>query len=328
MKESQLISYIKQKSPVLNDDIIKSIGDDCAVIKHDADKDLLITSDALCENNHFNKKYFSPEEIGAKSVAVNVSDICAMGGIPRHCLVSIGFNKKEKQEFIDKIFQGLISYAKNYEIDLIGGDIVGSNLLFISVTLIGFVKKSQVLYRSGAKPGDIIYVTGTLGDSGAGLDVLSGKGRKNLKFYEYSTVKRHLVPVPKYQESKILSESKMVNSCIDVSDGLINDVMNITGASNCGAEIYVDRVPVSFSAAKVAKEYGKNPIDYALYGGEDYELLFTVSRQNNEKFLNRVKNAGLNISEIGKIIKSKKVILNKNGKIMAPKLNKIWDHFQ
>jgi len=133
MRELQLVSYIKQNSTVLNDDVIKSIGDDCAVIKHNADKDMLITSDALCENNHFNKKYFSPEEIGAKSVAVNVSDICAMGGIPRHCLVSIGFNKKEKQEFINRIFQGLISYAKNYKIDLIGGDTVGSNLLFISV---------------------------------------------------------------------------------------------------------------------------------------------------------------------------------------------------
>lgn len=328
MREQQFISYIKQKSSVLYNNVIKSIGDDCAVIKFNSDKYFLITTDTLSENNHFSKKYFYPEEIGSKAIAVNISDICAMGGIPKYCLVSIGFNKKEKQKFINRIYSGLISYSKNYGIDLIGGDTISSDTLFISVVLVGIVKKKNVLYRSGAKPGDIIYVTGFLGDSGAGLDVLLKKGRKKLKPFEYLLAKKHLMPTPKYMESKILSESKLVNSCIDISDGLINDLMNITKESECGAEIYVDMIPISFTAANVAKEYGKDPLEYALYSGEDYELLFTVSSTNNEKFLNYIKNAGLNVFEIGKVIKARKIILNKNGKKVSPKLNKIWDHFQ
>lgn len=328
MLEKHLISYIKQNSPILNNNVIKSIGDDCAVIKTDSSRYLLITTDVLCDNNHFSKKYFYPEEIGSKAMAVNISDICAMGGIPKHCLVAIGFRKKENQEIIKRIFSGLISYAKNYGIDLIGGDTVRSDFLFVSVVLFGIVKEKNILYRKGAKQGDIIYVTGLLGDSGAGLDVLLKKGRKNLKPFEYFPVKKHLVPTPRYMESRILSESRMVNSCIDISDGLINDLMNLTDKSICGAEIYIDRIPVSFSAVNVAREFKKDPVDYALYGGEDYELLFTVSRQNNRKFLDYINKAGLNVFEIGKIIKTKKIILNKNGKKSSPKLNKIWNHFQ
>ena len=327
MREKQFISYIKQKSPVLNNNIIKSIGDDCAVIKFNSRKSILLTTDALCENTHFNKKYFRPEEIGAKAIAVNISDICSMGGIPKHCLVSIGFHKREKQEFIDRIYSGLISYSNNYGVDLIGGDTVGADFLFISVTMLGFADKKNIFYRSGAKPGDVIYVTGLLGDSAAGLDVLLNKGRENLNPFEYLPVKKHLVPAPKYMESRILSESKMVNSCIDISDGLINDLSNITDESICGAEVYTDRIPVSFSAANVAREYRKDPLDYALYGGEDYEFLFTVSRKNNIKFFAFVKKAGLNVFEIGEITKKKGIILNYNGKKRKPELKKIWDHF-
>ncbi|MCX8093563.1 MAG: thiamine-phosphate kinase [Candidatus Goldbacteria bacterium] len=327
MREQQFISFIKQNSTILNDNIIKSIGDDCAVMKSIPDKYFLITTDALCEKNHFDRRYFYPEEIGAKAIAVNISDICAMGGIPAHCLISIGFNKKEKQKFINRIYNGIISYSKNYGIDIIGGDTVGSNTLFISVVLIGFIKKQNILYRSGAKPGDSIYVTGFLGDSAAGLDVLLKKGRKNLKTYEYFPIKKHLVPTPKYVESRVLSESKLVNCCIDISDGLINDLMNITYENKYGAEIWTDRIPISFSTMNIAKQYKKNPLDYALYGGEDYELLFTVSSKNNKKFFDYIKKNGLNVFEIGKIINKREIILNENGKKRKPELKKIWNHF-
>ncbi len=327
MREKQFISYIRQKSPVLNNNVIKSIGDDSAVIKYNSNKYFLITTDALCENNHFSRKYFYPEEIGAKAMAVNISDICAMGGIPKHCLVTIGFHKREKQEFINRIYSSLISYSNNYGVDLIGGDTVSSNSLFISVVLIGVVDKKNILYRNGAKPGDIIYVTGLLGDSGAGLDVLLKKGRKNLKSFEYFPVRKHLVPTPKYMEARILSDSKLVNSCIDISDGLVNDLINITNESVCGAEIYADMIPFSSSVTNVAKEFKKDPLDYALYGGEDYELLFTVSPKNNKRFIDYIKKAGLNVFEIGKITRKKELILVKQNKKTKPQLNKIYNHF-
>jgi len=328
MRELKFISYIKKNASILNTNVIKAIGDDCAVIEFDSDNYMLLTTDALCENNHFNRKYFTPEEIGAKAVAVNISDICAMGGIPRHCLVSIGFNKKEKQEFINRIYSGLILYAKNYGVDIIGGDTVGSDLLFISITLTGLVRKQNIIYRDGAKPGDIIYVTGLLGDSAAGLDILLRKGRKNLNAFEYLPVKKHLVPMPKYLESRILSESRLITSCIDISDGLINDLMNITRESKCGAEIYFNKIPVSFSTINIAKELKKNEYNYALYGGEDYELLFTVSKENNNKFLNYIKKTSIIVFEIGRIIKQKKIVINKNNKKFNPQITKIWNHFK
>lgn len=328
MREKQFISYIKRNAPVLNNNVIKSIGDDCAVIKGISDKYFLITIDSLCEKKHFDRKYFYPEEIGAKAIAVNISDICAMGGIPRHCLISIGFNKRDDQRFINKIYSSMISYLKNYGIDLIGGDTVGSDILFISVVLIGIVKKQNILYRNGAKPGDIIYVTGFLGDAAAGFDVLQKKPRKNLKSFEYFSVKKHLVPLPRYMESRILSESKLVNSCIDVSDGLINDLMNITNESYCGAEIFADQIPISSSTINIARKYNKDPLDYALYGGEDYELLFTVSEKNNKKFLSYIKSNGLNVFEIGRVIKNKNLLINRNGKKIKPTYNKIWNHFK
>jgi thiamine-monophosphate kinase len=328
MREKQFISYIRKNSPIINSNVIKSIGDDCAVIKGGYDKYFLITIDSLCEKKHFDRKYFHAEEIGAKAIAVNISDICAMGGIPRHCLISIGFSKRENQKFINRIYSSMISYLKNYGIDLIGGDTVGSDILFISVVLTGIVKKQNILYRNGARPGDIIYVTGFLGDAAAGFDILQKKTRKNLKSFEYFSVKKHLVPTPRYMESRILSESKLVNSCIDVSDGLINDLMNITNESYCGAEIFVDRIPVSFSTINIAREYNKDPLDYALYGGEDYELLFTVSEKNNKKFLSYIKSNGLNVFEIGRVIKNKNLLINRNGKKIKPKYNKIWNHFK
>jgi thiamine-monophosphate kinase len=327
MRERDFLSGIRAAVRNTNKPLVKGIGDDCAIIDYTKKTYLILTVDALAENTHFNRRYFRAWEIGARAMAVNISDICAMGGVPRYALVSIGFSKREKQTFIDTVYRGLIDYAENYGIDIIGGDTVGAHDLFLSVTLAGEVEKERVMRRDGARPGDAIFTTGFLGDSYAGLRVLSKRGRRDIKPYEYMPVKKHILPLPRYMEGRILSESGLVSACIDISDGLVLDALNIAEESGLGAEIWADRLPVSYSAAKIAGRFGDDPRDYALYGGEDYELLFTVAGRNLRKFERVAAVAGLPVFEVGRMTAKKGVYVVKNGKKGKADLKKVWDHF-
>jgi thiamine-monophosphate kinase len=328
MREYNFIkSILKKTGPTRNRGIIKGIGDDCAIIEYTPKKVLVLTSDSLVENVHFSRKYFSPWEIGARAMAVNISDICAMAGIPKYALVNIGFNKKEKQSYIDAVYDGLIHYAKNYGIDIIGGDTVAARDVFLSVTLAGEAEKNRVLRRNGAKNGDILFTTGLLGDSYAGLKVLTSRGAKRLKPYEYLPVKKHIVPLPRYMEGRLLAESGCVTSCIDISDGLVNDSLNIARESKKGILINMGCVPVSHSASIIASEYGEKPLDYALYGGEDFELLFTVAAGKKKKFLKFMAAAGVSVFEIGYVTAGSGVKIERNGVIKKADLKKVWNHF-
>jgi thiamine-monophosphate kinase len=327
MRERDFIDNIRKSVHYRNKSLIKGIGDDCAIIDYTKQTYLIITTDSLCEGTHFNRNYFKPWEIGARSMAVNISDICAMGGVPRYSLVGIGFNKREKQKFIDSIYRGLIDYAENYGIDIIGGDTVGSRGLFLSVTIVGEVEKNRVMTRAGARAGDRIFTTGLLGDSYAGLKVLLARGRENTMPYEYLPVKKHILPLPKYVEGRLLSQSGFVNSCIDISDGLINDTANIASESGKGAEIFTDRLPISLSAAKIAAHFRDKAVDYALYGGEDFELLFTVSPLNVDKLIKFASTAGMPVFEVGRMTAKRGIYLVSNGKKRKETFRKIWDHF-
>lgn len=326
-RERGFIGSIRRSVHNRNKSLIKGIGDDCAIIAYTGKTDLIITTDSLCEGTHFSRKYFRPWEIGARAAAVNISDICAMGGVPKYALTSIGFYKKEKQGFIDSIYRGLIDYAENYGIDIIGGDTVGSRELFLTITVLGEVEKDRVMTRSGALAGDRVFTTGLLGDSYAGLRVLRAKGRKNIMPYEYLPVKKHILPAPRYMEGRLLSESGLVNSCIDISDGLVNDIANIASESGRGAEIFTDRLPVSVSAGRTAAHFRDRAADYALYGGEDYELLFTVSPGNTGKLLEFVSAAGMPVFEVGRITAKRGIYLVSNGKKRKETFKKTWDHF-
>jgi thiamine-monophosphate kinase len=274
MREQDFISRIRTAVHTRNKPLIKGIGDDCAVIDYTKQTFLLLTADSLAEGVHFKRKYFRPAEIGARAMAVNISDICAMGGVPRYALVSVGFDKKEKQPFIDAVYKGMLDYAENYGIDIIGGDTIGSKSFFLSITLIGEIEKKRVMLRGGARAGDSIYVTGLLGDSYAGLKVLNKKSRDNLKPFEYLPVKKHILPLPRYMEGRMLSQSGLVNACIDISDGLAIDAGNIAAESGKGAVIYWDRLPVSVSAQKVASGFGalrRRGLRTAVYSGQKQE---------------------------------------------------------
>ena len=328
MNEYELISGIRKKIKPRNKKVAAGIGDDCALVSGDKKTYLAITTDSLSEGIHFKKGFSSPRELGIKSVAVNVSDICAMGGIPKYATVSLGVGKTESKKYISELYDGIVECADSYGVSVIGGDTVASAKLFITITMIGEVEKKYVLRRNAAKAGDTIFVTGVLGDSYAGYRVLEKKGNKKLKAWEVMPVKNHIIPLPRYFESVLLAKSGLVNACIDVSDGLAADTINIMRESNKGAKLYADNLPVSYSAARVAAQYREKIEDYALYGGEDYELLFTVNKKNRKKLMNFSFKNNIPVFAVGEITAAGGLKIVKKGKSKKVNMKKIWKHFK
>jgi thiamine-monophosphate kinase len=274
--------------------IIKGIGDDAAVIKAGSTY-LIFTTDTLVEGDHFSLKYFTPEQIGKKAVEINVSDIGAMGAEPKYFLVSLVLPEDIDVKIIENIYKGMRQKGTKYKIEIIGGNITHGKQLTIDIFMIGEVKKKNLKLRSAARPGDLIFVSGDLGSSTAGLKLFlkNKKGFNRIK-------KIHLEPEAKFY--KVRPFLKYINAMIDVSDGLASEVTRICEQSNTGAVIYPDLVPIDPETIKAAESCRENALDYALYGGEDFELVYTISRKN----VNKVKGF-----IIGKITEEKGVRLLK-----------------
>jgi thiamine-monophosphate kinase len=286
--EFGLIDRIK-KSIKTDASVVKGPGDDCAVIKFSKDKYMLFTSDMIVEGVDFTGKD-RPYLVGRKAIAVSVSDIAACAGLPRYCLVSVGMPGSTSVDFIDKLIKGMFHFAKKYGINIVGGDLSRARQLTIDVSMLGIVEKKNLALRSGAKIGDIIFVTGKLGGSILG---------KHLRF------------TPRLKEARFLVKNFRVNSMIDISDGLTQDLGHILKESSSGAIIYEDLIPISKQARN---------LNDALYWGEDFELLFTVSAYEAKK-LYRKKLTGF--KPIGEIVDKKYGLrlVDKRGrdKIIKPK---------
>lgn len=259
------------------------IGDDAAALLLSPSSSLLATTDMLLEGVHFDLKTTDRYSLGWKAAAVNLSDIAAMGGVPRFCLTALGIPSSLTVEQVDEFYRGLAACMKKYGTVLVGGDTCSSRKgLIITVTVLGEAKQQQIITRSAARPGDLIYVTGTLGDSAAGLEILQsaegGVRKKSSILNPQSAIKklieRHLRPVPRVAEGRKLALSGIASAMIDVSDGLSSDLGHICEQSGVGAEIFADRIPLS-KELMAARGLKRTPLAYALSGGEDYELLFT-----------------------------------------------------
>lgn len=258
-------------------DVLKGVGDDAAVLRTTGGKHLLFTTDMLVENIHFSLSYASFKEVGWKSLAVNISDIAAMGGIPAHALVSIGIPANLDVEDVDLIYAGLRECARKWQVNIVGGDTVKSpGPLVINAALVGEVEEDRVVYRSGARPGDYIYVTGFLGASAAGLYVLQNREMAWPENVKDLLRRAHLLPAPRVREGRALAATGGVGAMDDLSDGLAGDIGHICAASGVGCIVEATEVPVLPEVVEAARIAGRNPLDWALYGGEDYELLFTV----------------------------------------------------
>jgi len=319
--ELSLLKIIRRRFTVKSKDVIVGIGDDTAVIKPSGNN-LLATTDMMVEGIHFDLNLMTPYQLGFKLVSVNVSDIYAMGGRPQYLLLDIALNKKTEQSIVNRFFDGIRCAMKLYGVSLIGGDISSSRKdMVIAATLIGDAKKH--IRRSGAKPGDRIYVTGNLGDSACGLEILKkvvscqlsvvskklnaedyliiGKFKKMGLTWDtiYPMIKRHLMPIARNPKNFI----RYATSMIDLSDGLFIDLSRLCDESRVGAKIFMERIPVSSRMRTASSLLGLDAMKLACSGGEDYELLFTAPAGKR-----------INAIYIGDIVKSGRKIIDKNGR--------------
>lgn len=331
-------------------------GDDAAVIKITEDSYLLATTDSQVEGVHFLSQFAAPADIGRKSVAVNVSDIAAMGGIPTYCLVSLILPKTLQEDYADQLYDGIIEECRRYDIQIIGGNISTGRELVIGISMLGKAIPSQLLLRKGAKPGDKILVTGSLGGAAAGLQLLLKNpspalpipplsGREHVASPPYkgelegviarndkeiALLSRLFTPTPRLQEARIIAGKQRATSMIDISDGLGADLNHICESSKVGARIYEEKIPVTDTVGEVAEKLKKNLWELALNGGEDYELCFTVPESEVVGIISEVKQqTGTDVSVIGEILPEDqgKWLVLKNGKTV-PLPAEGWDHLR
>jgi len=293
--EFGLVEELKKKFPP-STGVIRSIGDDTAVIRAGKDQCTLLTTDMMVEGVHFRKDDFF-QDVGYKAMAVNISDIAAMGGVPKWAVVSLGVSSEKPLEDIRKLYRGIEKCAKAFGVQVVGGDTVKSSRTVINVTLTGEGKRKEIVCRDGAKEGDCIFVTGRLGGS--------------LKS------KRHLRFVPRVDEARFLVKKFKPTAMIDISDGLIADLTHILNASGVGAELAADYIPINKGVS----------LKKALYDGEDFELLFTVPA-NAAKRLEKLGSSRWKFYEIGRIVKRKQglCLVDGNGR-RRPVVVKGYSHF-
>lgn len=310
--ELGILDLIRKNVPRPKDkDLVRGIGEDCAVISFDKTY-VLVTTDALVESVHFSLNYTTPYLLGKKSVAVNLSDIAAMGGRPRYAFLTLAAPEQLTVSFLKQFFRGMNYWCRRFNLFLAGGDTVHSPLgLVLNITIIGQGQKDRTVFRSGAGEGDLIFTSGCLGDSAAGLELLQRGYNKNGPYGRL--VKAHLDPVPQLPLAQYISQNHLASAMIDLSDGLASDLAHIGEESGLGAEIYADRIPISPSSRKFAEISGASSTAWALTGGEDYGLLFTVSAKNAEKMKQIPKTLPTPFF-LGRMIKERGVFLIENGK--------------
>ena len=310
--------------------VIKGIGDDTAVLNSDPSKVILFTTDMLVEGVHFKLDFSTPKQVGLKALAVNISDIAAMGGMPTNAVISIGISGESDIEIVEGIYEGLREMCAKYQINIVGGDTVSSNDLIINVALMGEVEKEQVIYRSGAETGDYIYVTGPLGDSAAGLHLLTeSKGRGQSILREHlSLVEKHLAPEPRLIEAQMLVNSGYISAMNDISDGLASELHEIGEQSNVGFKIYESKLPLSNSLRNLDSSK-INSLELALFGGEDFELVFTVRAKDNDDFQKYITEKQLKVHLIGETtaIDGGYTLIDKHGQAGSLE-SKGYNHFR
>lgn len=322
--EFGLIAQIREWMTAKDPSLIKAIGEDVAVIDMGREA-LLITTDILIEDIHFERSWTDPYRLGKKALSVNLSDIAAMGGTPRYFLISLGLPKQLSLSFVSSLYRGLKEVAKRFRIDLIGGDTSLSQKIVINICLLGRGKKKHLLFRSGARVGDDLFVSGTLGDASLGLKILQKEGRRGKP---KGLIEKHLSPLPRIELGQILATSRMATAMIDVSDGLLIDTSHLLEQSQRGARIWEDRIPLSRLYRKWITSHSKDSHSMALYGGEDYELLFSAPRKVRKKIEALSLSSKVPLTRIGKILPAKDgfYVIGKDGEEYAPR-RLGFDHF-
>lgn len=331
LKDIGEFGFIRRITPdcIYNpENVIRAIGDDAAVFAINKNECVVLTTDLLVERVHFIKEAMTGYQLGYKSLAVNLSDIAAMGAVPQHAFVSIGIPKETQIEYLDEIYRGMKELAKRYNVNILGGDTTSSKVdLIINVAVTGVAKKDTLLYRNTAKIGDIIFCTGFLGDSRAGLDFIL-KSEQPTNEYEKRLYDAHCMPRPHIEEGLFLARTGAVNACIDVSDGLSSDLMHIAEESDVGFTLDEEALPLSQDLLQYCNEHGYSATKYALAGGEDYILVCTINAKKADKVEKDFQKLFERpLHRIGTVTREKKYLLKtKTGNFVDVKPEG-WDHF-
>lgn len=318
--EFEIISHFFKKNQKIDKNQIKGIGDDSALIKVPKNNILAISTDTLVEDTHFFKN-INPQDLAYKAIAVNLSDLAAMGALPKWATLSITM-PKANQKWLKLFSTSFFKTLNKYNVNLIGGD-TNRGHLSITLSVYGLLQKNSTLLRSNAKKDDLIYITGNLGESGAGLLLLQKKiSVKNIKIHNF-LIKKHLRPIPRVNEGTILN--KIANAAIDISDGLISDLGHILKSSQCGANINLNKIPIS----KILKNNfkSKDYFNWALHSGEDYELCFTISKDHISKLNAAIKEKLIKCTCIGYITSVEKGFKLTKNKYEIVFQKKGFDHF-
>src|SRR5271166_5747416 len=293
-------------------------GDDCAILAP-SKRPQLFTIDSMLEDVHFRVAWGSPEKLGAKALTVNLSDIAAMGGQPTACVINLAVREGLDARFFDRLYAGIRATAERHDTDVVGGNVTRADRLAITIALLGEASRG-VTRRDLARAGDDIFVTGTVGDSSAGLAILMGKLKVSGAARKF-LLERHLNPTARIAAGLALAKIDPTPAAIDISDGLLQDLGHILEGSRFGAEIDARAIPVSpeYRAAM------GNDLSLALGGGEDYELLFCARAGGSEQKLSRT--LGVPVHRIGSIIKGRRTIIRDADRALTPHLRG-WDQLR
>jgi len=327
--EFGFIKKISRGCLIRPQNIIKAIGDDAAAFIPTPHEVMLVTTDLLVERIHFFRNTTSGFNLGYKALSVNLSDIAAMGGIGREAFISIGVPENCSVDFLEDLYNGMKRLAAEFGLNLLGGDTTRSKTdLIINILVLGSAFEKEILYRNTAQPGDIICSTGFLGDSRAGLHLITNN--MELDSDEFKALRdAHIIPKPYLREGRFLARQGGVHAMIDVSDGLSSDIAHIAEQSNVGIRLYSEKIPVSDHLEKFCARFDFDPVEYALAGGEDYTLLCTISPDKvghiAANYLKRFRNSLYQIGEITDSGKMELILWDGQIRSFTPSG---WNHFK
>jgi thiamine-monophosphate kinase len=314
--------------PDISSKVLLGIGDDAACL---ADLTSPVFScDALVENVHFRREWIAPRQLGWKSMAVNVSDMAAMGAAPVAATISLALPPQTESDWVENLYRGIADAAKQFQFSIVGGDTTKSDQIMISVSIIGELISSHALRRDGAKENDVLLVTGTLGESAAGLAVLQSN-KKTRTPSEQHCIEKHFLPYPRVAEIRAaLKVEKSLHSAIDISDGIVGDAAHIAAKSNLDLIIEATQIPISEFCRQTADNLNADPLQWALAGGEDYELLLCVDPAAADHAIELIQSAtNTPVHRVGFCREASapqgKVLLQRNGESIPTPQS--WQHF-
>lgn len=309
MNERDIIECLNRQSVEAKPGLLYGIGDDCAVLEKDAELSWLVSMDTLVETVHFDLRWHPAEKLGRKAVAVNVSDIAAMGGKPVFIFLSLGLPQNFEPSWVQAFSEGIAGACREYNCFLVGGDTVLSREgVMITITVIGEVPAAEVVYRRGALPGDTVWVSGKLGLAAAGLE-LCRSGIKSETVSWQTFIEAHLDPHPRICLGRLLGKSGLVHAMMDLSDGLATDLSHLCKQSGVGAVVRSEKLPTSPDLPGIARLLRQDPLDLMLKGGEDYELVFTTAVEAAPEIKALAEEACVPVTRVGTIVEKQGVRL-------------------